>query len=227
MKRLFKVQVALFLLLNLGISSSAQAAGLLMSIDDIQLSGSSGTFEVLLANTESPTGKSYDISSFTFEVAAPAGSSMQFTDATIATAAAPYLFDGTGQGAIDPAFTLPVDPSLLPSSGLVAADSQFVGTGPLGDQYFTTIAPGVTFSLGLVSFTFTPGEPPAGLVPSLVAGPGTSLSDVNGKSINFSFPDAAVPEPSSLVMTLVGVGILLVPRRRRTQGEVSASIPRE
>lgn len=74
----------------------------------------------------------------------------------------------------------------------------------------------MTFSLGVVRFVADPNESPSGLVPSLALGPGTSLSDVVGNSIPFKLPNAAVPEPSSAVMLVLGsVGLLGMAVRQR------------
>lgn len=122
---------------------SASAAGLLMSIDDaLETSSGVGSFEVILTNTGVPGGAGYDISAFSFKVSAPAGSSMMFTDASIATSAAPYLLEGIGRAVFDPSFKLAVEPGSLPAPDLIGGDAQFVGTGPLSADLFTPIAPG-------------------------------------------------------------------------------------
>jgi len=198
---------------------SAQAGGLVMSLDNvIGPTGGAGTFEVLLSNTESTGGLSFDVASFSFELMLPSGSGVQFTDASTATMSNAYIFAGTGGASVDPAFTLSLDP--FPNTGFAGSDSEFT---------FASIAvdPGKTFGLGLISYQVGENAPPGDVPISFVAA-GTSVSDATGATPNgFTTDDrngvihvsgSVVPEPSSLVLALcgLGAGVVMTTRLRRT-----------
>lgn len=214
MNGMFKQFLAIALLVAIA-PSTASAGGLLMTIAGYQESGGSGSFEVVLENTEHVGGASFDIRGFSFEVVAPSGSSMIFTDTSYATVVAPYIFAGTGQsGFSDPSSPLyiPGFPEIpltfdTPGADINGSDASLVA------PYVTTLNPGDTFSLGLVTFTADPSEPPSGLVPILKAA-GCSLTALDESSIPFSLPYAATPEPSSLAMVVISSALLLGARRR-------------
>lgn len=171
---------------------SASAAGLLISLDKFQQAGGSGSFEVLLTNTEAPGGTTYNVAGFTFELLAIPGTDWSFTGADYPTSGAPaHIFEGTGQTLLDP--SIPLSADLFPNTGFSGSDTEFVSSS-------VPVAPGDLFSLGLASFTSTSNISLNDLQRMIVAA-GTSLSDENFNPIPYALPYSAVPEPSSLVLT--------------------------
>jgi hypothetical protein len=187
-----------------------RAAGLVISIDNVMgPTAGAGTFEVLLTNTELLGGSSFGVASFTFELSVPSGTGVQFTDATTATVGAPYLFEGTGGASVDPGFTLSLDS--FPNTGFIGSDTEF--TFPS-----ITVDPAQTFSLGLISYAVAANALPGNVPISFVAA-GTSLADASGGPIPFNTDSRngviPVPEPSSLVLALIGLGTSLLGARLR------------
>lgn len=199
----FVVSVSAFAILGV---QSASAAGLLVSLDKLQKAGGSGSFEVLLTNTELPGGTTYDVAGFSFELLAIPGTDLSFTAADYPTSGAPpYIFEGTGQTLLDP--SIPLSADLFPNAGFSGSDIEFA-------LLSIPIAPGDVFSLGLVSFTSTSSISLSDIQGTIVAA-GTSISDENFDPIPYSLPNAAVPEPSSLVMTCLAGGLILGGLRAR------------
>jgi len=202
MTRLHGYVLALVIIAILGIPS-VSAAGLLISIDDLNQSAGSGSFELLLTNTETPGGTTYDIAGFSFELNA-AGSGVMFTAADYP--ASGYVFDGTGQTSLDP--TIPLSTNTFPTSDVSGSDVEFIDSS-------ITVAPGDVFSLALISFTSPTPDTVSGLE-SLIDTKGTVLSDANVRPIPYSLPNASVPEPSSVVMLGLGsLGLMGLTWRRR------------
>jgi hypothetical protein len=185
---------------------SASAAGLLISLDKLQQAGGSGSFEVLLTNTESPGGTTYDIAGFSFELLAIPGTDLSFTAADYPTSGSPaYIFEGTGQTLLDP--SIPLSADLFPNAGFSGSDIEFA-------LLSIPIAPGDVFSLGLVSFTSTSSISLSD-IQSMFVRSGTSLSDENFGPLPYTLPNEAVPEPSSLVLTGLAAGLVLGAFRTR------------
>jgi hypothetical protein len=144
------------------------------------------------------------VSAFSYEIIAPAGVGMTFTDTTINGLSHPYIFDGTGQQASfnDPSspFYDPSAPPFVLSYDSPGTDIFISDVSFLSD--FTAIAPGAKFSLGLISFEASPTAPLEALTP---------LQDPTGGTFPISSP---VPEPSSLVLSALA-GVLVVGLRCR------------
>ena len=175
--------------------------------------GQSGSFDVLLRNTDSTT---YRVASDSVRLALTGVSGVSFTGATTGTVAAPYLYVQSGVAATGS--PLSFDP--FPATSFTASDSEF---GPLG---YRAIAPGGVFGVAHVSFTVAAtAAPGAGLMSFLDPGASTSLADPSGAAIAFTtqpgtftiLPStSAVPEPSSLVlMALAGALAAPVAASRR------------
>jgi hypothetical protein len=197
-------------LLALTSTPASVHAGLVMSLDNVTgPTGAQGTFEVLLTNTELSGGQSFGVASFSFDLMIPSASGVQFTGATTATVSNPYLFAGTGGASVDANFTLSLDS--FPNTGFTGSDTEFTFSS-------ITVDPGKTFGLGLISYQVG-ANALAGDVPIAFAAAGTSLADAAGAAIAFTADDrngvihvsgSAVPEPSSLVLALFGLGAGLV-----------------
>jgi hypothetical protein len=177
--------------------------------------GASGTLELDLLNPSTNT-QSFNVAGFQFELQVPIGSGVQFTNATTATAAT-YIFAGKS---FDLFNGLSLVTSLLPT------DLQGFDTVETHGTY-TTLNPGSSFGLGLISFTVDASAASGTTVPVSIiqfdkstASNGTLISDNQGGSIPFTTSDGTitiqagtivVPEPSTLMVTVVigGGGILL------------------
>ena len=180
---------------------SVHAGGLIMSLDNVTgPTAGKGTFEVLLANTNPAGGQSFDVASFSFQLSLPTGSGVQFTDATTATVKRPVHFPGDRRRIGRPEFQAiprPVpEPRFHRVGHRVHIPEHFGRTGD-------------SFGLGLISYSINSSAPPGDVPISFVAA-GTSLSDAAAAPINFQtdaaqgiihLSSAAVPEPSSLVLT--------------------------
>jgi hypothetical protein len=188
-------------------------ASLVMSLGNMTgPTAGEGTFEVLLTNTDPAGGATFSVAAFSFELSVPVSSAVQFTGANTDTVSAPYLFNGIGQGSIDPSFTLSLDP--FPNTGFTGSDSTF----PLVD---IPIDRGQSFGLGLISYAIIPGAP-SGQVQVTFVDFGTSLATAGESPVVFTTDDRggaitiagpAVPEPSTLVMAAMSVALVALSRR--------------
>jgi hypothetical protein len=182
--------------------------------------GFAGTFELDLLNPSTNT-QSFNVAGFQFELQVPAGSGVLFTGATTSTAAATYIF--AGNSIADALF----GSSLIVSPPPPPATSDLLGLDTVATPgSFTTLNPGNSFGLGLISFTVdesaAAGIVPVSIIPFDVntAPNGTLISDNLGNSIPFTASDGTitiqagtivVPEPSTFMVAIVigGGGILL------------------
>ncbi|HEV8414688.1 MAG TPA: PEP-CTERM sorting domain-containing protein [Bryobacteraceae bacterium] len=185
--------------------SAPAYASLVFSIQSVTASaGSTGnTLDVLLTNT-GPSGVS--IGGFNFEIAA-SDPAIVFTGVFTSTVTAPYVFDG------DSLFGPQIDTQTSPT--VIASDISASGSAALGS--------GATAGLGQIFFNVSPT---AGLGPftlSFTGGAaGNNLSDALGNDVpidtfssgSIQIGANAVPEPSSLWLTLAGIAVLLGRGRR-------------
>lgn len=214
---------AAILLAFLALTGPARA-GLVLSIANLAgPTGGTGTFEVRLSNTESPGGLDFEVTGFSFALSVPAGSGVEFTSADTATPSAPYLFDGTGIGSIDPSFTLSPDP--FPNTSFGALDVEVV---------FASIAvhPGNVFGLGFIAYSVAP-DAPGGAVLISFDDAGTSLSGPSGNPIDLTTDArdgviriASVPEPNLLILATSACSTLLLWRSYRRIWRPPAHRPR-
>jgi hypothetical protein len=218
--------VALVLAAGLWDATSGRAGGLVIEAPNLVgvVPGTSGTFDVLLVDTD-PTGTpGYNLAGDSLQVvlSGSAGSSIQFTNATINTVSAPYIFTQS----LDGNNGFPLFTNTLPSTVLMTSDvGDVIGSYP----GYTTVNPGETFGLANVSYTVSTSAPAgtSDAITFVLANGATSLSDPNGVAIPFTVMNGSigtvVPEPSSLtqgtIAALTGVGLMLVLRvRARARG---------
>ena len=195
-------------LLAATLGPSPAKADFVMSIGNYhQTSPLAGTFEVTLSNTDATT---YNVAGFSFELMLPSSSGVQFTAATTATVAHPYLFSGSGAATVDPSFMFSYDP--FPNTSFTASDTEFTYSS-------IAVAPGSTFGLGLVSYSISPNAP-TGTVPISFIALGTGLSDAIGNAIPFTtsggsiqVQPASVPEPASFVLLALSTATLAAVRK--------------
>ena len=156
--------------------------------------GDTGVFDVLLTNTGSG---SIDVAGFNFEIST-SDTDVAFTDITINTLAAPYIFSG------DSLLAAPVSGSILESPPSTAQDAQ-AGDFP-ADGMATVLGAGDEVGLGHVLFSIAPGATPGPV--TIDFGPATSLSDDLGDEIAFDTLEgtltitgvSATPEPATTGM---------------------------
>ncbi|HEX4793402.1 MAG TPA: hypothetical protein VH370_06400 [Humisphaera sp.] len=188
-------------------SRSANADLVVKALSTSAAAGSTGNaFDVTLTNT-GPA--SVTISAFAFELSV--GPSITLTDVTNATAS-PYIFDGLGFG---PELTFD-----SPGQNMTASD--FFSIAFAG----TTIGTAATVGLGHVFFDVAASASSPQTV-TIVAGPGTSLSDENATDVainalvngTITIPTTAVPAPSAALgggalLCMLATGIWIRRRRR-------------
>ena len=201
--------------MSLGPAVSCRADGLVIEAPDVTVApGSSGSFDVLLLNTNAAGGASYGVSIDSLELALSGSAGVAFTDVTINTIV-PYIYTVS-------ATTLPgSDPLnfgiLFPNAGFTVSDSDG------GSPFFQTVNPGDTFGLANVSYMVSPTFSGTDTITIASLNVGTSLSDIDGNAIPFtamngSISTTSVPEPSTLIQaaTAVLIGLGAVWRRQTT-----------
>ena len=191
----------------------AAHADLVFSVNDVTaVAGSTGntTLEVSLTNdgsVDSPL-----IAAFQFQLTVSGASGVTFTDADISTANNPYIF-----GADTSAPPLSFDS--FPNTQFTASDVFSVMNSGVA------IEAGDTVGLGRVTFDVAPtasGVVPVTIVPDLV----DSVLDIDGNPIplpyqfvNGSVQVSGVPEPSSLVLALLGITAVCLGRSRHVNSK--------
>jgi len=181
--------------------------------------GASGTLELDLLNPSTNT-QSFNVAGFQFELKVPNSSGVQFTNATTATAN--YIFAGNSTADSFFGGSLIVSPPPPPPTIDLQGFDTVAASGTS-----TTLNPGSSFGLGLISFTVdasaASGTVPVSILPfDINTANGTLISDnqIPANSIPFTMSDGTitiqpgtivVPEPSTLMVTGVigGGGILL------------------
>jgi PEP-CTERM motif len=224
------VAAALWLAIAQVPAGSCRAGGLIISAPDITAApGSSGSFLVLLTDTDPSGSQPFSVFSDSFQITATAGQTdVTFTGATTSTGGPPdYIYpDSLANvlfgGSIDTA----APGSSFPTMTSFAAVDSAVSTA-------TTISPGDVVSLGLISYTISASAAPGAVIALQFGGntnPFNSLSDAAGNPVAFTTMDgsitisggtAVVPEPSTLTMAMLAVVIAPLMFRRlhdRTRG---------
>ena len=166
--------------------------------------GGTGSFDVLLTDT----GGDFNVAGFNFEITSP-DADVTFTDITINTVAAPYIFAG------DSLLADSVTGSILENPPSTAQDAQ-AGDVP-ADFTATVLGNGDQVGLGHVLFSIAPG---AGAGPvSIDFGSATSLSDDLGNPIAFDTVAggltitggvSAIPEPVTTGVLGVALAALIL-----------------
>jgi hypothetical protein len=179
--------------------------------------GGSGSFDVVLTDT----GGGFNVAGFNFEITT-SNTDVTFTDITINTVAAPYVFAG------DSLLAAPVTGSILENPPSTAQDAQ--AGDVTADFTAVAIADGDEVGLGHVLFTIAPGSSPGPV--SIDFGSATSLSDDLGNPIEFDSSGGtltitggtvATPEPAMTgVLGLALAGIVLVRRKMQLRVQPGA-----
>jgi hypothetical protein len=203
---------ALVLAASLGSGGACRAAGLILAAPDLTATpGSRGSFDVLLTNTNPAGGASYDVAVDSFQLGLSGPLALSFTEVSIATVAAPYIYvtSGTTQGGG------PLSSDRFPNTQFTASDSEFASPG------FRTVTPGDLFGLAHVSYAVSPTTA-TGL--DRIGFLKVSLTDLAGTAIpvtisNGSIRVGSVPEPSVLIQAataaVIGLGASWWCRRER------------
>ncbi len=197
---------ALVLAAALGLEVPCRAAGLVIEAPYVTAPvGSSGSFDLLLVNTNPAGGASYNVAADSFELSLSGPVAVTFTDVSINTIVAPYIYVVSGTTVPG---GLPLSLDTFPNTQFTASDAEF---GLLG---FRTVNPGDTFGLAHVSFTVSPTNA-VGTEDTIAiaSGTATSLSDQNGNAIPFAISNGSigpVGEPAALTeaasAALIGLG---------------------
>ena len=217
----FKRHVLLAAMLAGILSASIPAeAGLLIDIAlNSAAPGATGSLEVTLTNTGSGSPSDppfFLVGGFSFEITAT-GTDVTFSDVTTGTSLFPYIFPAT-YSEFGPDIVLSVSPD---GHTIIASDNYFdATTATVG----TTLSPGETVSLGLVSYSLSNSTPLVPIPISFMAS--TDVSDPSGTDLPVTRSSSGsinvlvvgtVSEPSSLISMLLGAfGIGFGMYRRRS-----------
>ena len=167
-----------------GPAVSCRAAGLVIQAPDLMVTpGSSGSFDVLLTNTNAAGGASYGVSLDSLDLALSGSPGIAFTNVTINTIV-PYIYTVS-------ATTLPGSDPLnfgitFPNTGFTVGDSD--GASP----FFQTVNPGDTFGLANVSYTVSSTFSGTDTITIASLNVGTSLSDIDGNAIPFTATNGSI-----------------------------------
>jgi hypothetical protein len=191
------------------LTGGTASAGMVVGVQSVTaLAGTTGdTLDITLTNT-GPSAVAIGGFSFGLSTTSP---DITFTDATVNTTTATYIF--AGNSLFGPDITSATGPPLT------AADLSVTPAG-------TTLASGATFGLGHVFFNVSSTAPGGPITASLVSAD-TSLSDAAGHNVPVNTLDngtitvipaatVAVPAPPSVIPLLTGaLGLLGYGWRRR------------
>ncbi len=204
----------------LGTVTPCRAEGLVIEAPNLTgvLPGSTGSFDILLLNSNSAGGASFNVASDNLAVSISGPAGVTITNVTTSTVAT-YIFEQS----IDTNFGLPFASINSPPTSFSANDAGDVAAGYPG---FQVVAPGQTYGLALVTYMIS-STAPAGAVDTISIdsiNAGTSLSDDQGNLLSFTPMNGsittlfAVPEPASIIpaATAVLIGIAAAWRRRRS-----------
>jgi hypothetical protein len=212
--RPFGVLAAALTLGVLTLPGECRAGGIVLSAPDLTAApGSSGSFLVLLTDTDPSGSPAYRVMADSFELDLSGAPGVTFTGVAIPGAGAtPYIYAVSTANQLGiPLYTSPTNP--FPTTDFTAADSGYAsGTYP----GYTTVNPGDVFALGLVSYSIAPTAPPGAIASIGFVAAGTSLSDDTGAAISFTTTGgsitlvASTPEPSSWMLSMTAIGIVLL-----------------
>jgi hypothetical protein len=200
--------VALVLLFTSGRAVPCRADGLVIEAPNVTAAaGSTGSFDLLLVNTNLAGGGSFNVAADSFALSLAGPLSATFTDVSINTIV-PYIYVTSGTTVPG---GLPLSLDTFPNTQFTASDAEFALPG------FRTLNPGDVFGLGHVSFAIDPSTP-NGMDSIVIASDATtSLSDIDLNPIPFTIANGsitvgalAVPEPAALTQAAlaatIGVG---------------------
>jgi hypothetical protein len=204
--------VAIAIATIVGASAPCSAAGLLIEAPSFSVGPgtTTGSFDLLLVNTNPAGGTSYQVASdqFVLSLSGPLG--IMFTGVSIDTVAAPYIY--VSSGTLQPGGP-PLSTDSFPNTTFTGADIEFALPG------YRTLNPGDTFGLAHVSYALSSNSFGTDTI-TIAPSPMSLLTDVAGNPIEFGIVNGsitAVPEPWALTQasTAVLVGLGLLWRRRR------------
>ncbi len=212
-------RLVLFLVVGLAMSLGPAVpcragGGLVIQLPNLTnvAAGSSGSFDVLLVDTDPVGTPGYNVAEDNFELTLSGTTGFRFTNATINTSATYIYVQSTDAGS-----SLPLSLNSFPNTDFIATDAE---SAP--PNFFRTLNPGDVFGLANVSYTVDPGASGTAMLTIANLGVSTTLTDINGNvfpltAMNGSISTSSVPEPSTLIQsaTAVLIGLGLVWRRRR------------
>ena len=173
--------------------------------------GSSGSFDVLLMDTDPSGSTGYNVSESNVELTLSGPPGFTFTDATINTGATYIYVQST-----DAALGVPLSPNTFPNTDFIATDAEFAS------PFFRTVNPGDVFGLARVFYTVAPTTFGTATITIADLGVGTTLTDINGivfpiTAVNGSISTiSTIPEPTTLIQgataLLIGLGAVWLRR---------------
>jgi hypothetical protein len=220
--------MALVLTMALGPTSPCRAAGLVIQAPNlVATAGSSGSFDLLLVNTNPAGGTSYDVSADALGLSLSGPLSITFTDVTINTnpVTAPYIYVAS---ATTVPGGLPLSLDSFPNTQFTASDFE------TASPFFRTVNPGDEFGRAHVSYTVSSTTPNGIDTIVIASGAATSLSDIDLNPIPFTIGNgsiragaAAIPEPSAFLQaaTAAVIGLGAFWWRRKGPGIAAAVSP--
>jgi hypothetical protein len=196
-----------------------RAAGLVIeALSSSALPGSSGSFDIVLINTNATGGTSYNVAADTLDISLSGPAGVTITDVTMSTSANYFFLQS-----LDADYGLPLATINTPPTSFTSNDAGDVVNGYPGYQ---VVNPGETYGLAHVDYTASTTSIGLDTISINSINVGTSLSDDNGDGIAFApvngtlIIGSGVPEPSALIQgataLLIGLGALGC--RRRSAG---------
>jgi hypothetical protein len=194
----------------------AARADLIFSVNDVPaLAGSNGNTALEVSLTNSGASPSPQIAAFQFQLMVSGASGVTFVDVDTLTANHPYIF-GTNTSAP------PLSFDAFPNTAFTASDLYTLLSGGV------VLGAGETVGLGRVTFdvalSASGGSVPVTIVPNFT----DSLFDQNFNAITLPVqfvngsikvtPVSPIPEPSSLVLALLGITACLWRAQRMGAG---------
>jgi hypothetical protein len=209
----FTRMVLLILMMSQGLIAPCRAAGLMIeALSSSARPGSSGSFDIVLINSNSTGGTSYNVASNSLDISLSGTAGVTINDVNMITSAN-YIFTQS----LDANYGLPFATINTPTS-FSSNDAGDVVNGYPGYQ---VVNPGETYGLAHVDYTVSStaaiGSRDTISIESINSG--TSLSDENNNGISFApvngtviIGSSVVPEPSALIQgataVLIGLGAL-------------------
>jgi hypothetical protein len=220
----FALPLVMVLTASLASVAPCHAAGLVIrALNSGAAPGSTGSFDVVLINTNSTGGASYDLASNSLDIAMSGPAGVTITDVNMSTSAT-YIFAQS----LDHNHGLPFATITTSPPGFTSDDSGDVANGYPG---FQAVSPGQTYGLAHVLYKVSPTAAIGSIETILInsIGIGTSLTDNSGAPLSFT-PLAGtlsvVPEPSTLIQgaiaAMIGLGAIGWRRRSSASRSVKA-----
>jgi hypothetical protein len=220
--------LSLTVAVSLGTTATCRAGGLVVEAPTLDglLPGSTGSFDILLMNTNSPGGASFNVASDNLDISLVGGPGITITNASFSTSAT-YIFAQS----IDKNFGLPFATINAPPTSFTSNDAGDFAAGYPG---FQLVSPGQTYGLAHVTYALSSSVAPGTDWTISINGinVGTSLSDDQGNSLSITAVNGSlgvlfVPEPATLIQgtTALLIGLAACGWRRRSAARSSAMRP--